>query len=136
MPALAPRRWLRFSLRTLFVVVTLLACWLGYQLNWIRQRREFYARNEADMLRYCGSTMIGEQYGSAPGLLWLFGESAKPLIVLHVEGESPEVLTPADLEKIRLARRLFPETGGDFGIAHDKKWAGMAPGFRPRVPRP
>ena len=37
------RRWFRFSLRTLFVVVTiagLLAGWVAYQLNWIRQRNE------------------------------------------------------------------------------------------------
>ncbi len=32
----ANRRWLRFSLRTLFVVVTVLCVWLGYELNWIR----------------------------------------------------------------------------------------------------
>jgi hypothetical protein len=133
MTAVAPRRWLRFSLRSLFIALTILACWLGYQLNWIRQRREFYAKNEADMLQHCGSTMIGVQYGKAPGLLWLFGESAKPLIVLHVEGNSPEALTPADLERIRQARLLFPETRGDFGIAHDKKWAAMAPPFKPRV---
>jgi hypothetical protein len=41
------RRWPRFSLRTLFVVVTVLGCWLGYQLNWIRQRHDFLARNQA-----------------------------------------------------------------------------------------
>ncbi len=36
-------RRLRFSLRTLFVVVTVAACivgWTAYQLNWIRQRHE------------------------------------------------------------------------------------------------
>jgi hypothetical protein len=38
------RRWFRFSLRTLFVVVTLLCCWLGYQLNWIRQRHAVLSR--------------------------------------------------------------------------------------------
>jgi hypothetical protein len=38
------RRWFRFSLRTLFVLFTLLSipfCWIGYQLNWIRERQEF-----------------------------------------------------------------------------------------------
>ncbi len=35
----APKRqWFAFSLRTLFVVVTVSACWLGYQLNWIKER--------------------------------------------------------------------------------------------------
>ena len=32
------RRWFRFGLRTMFVFVTLVACCLGYPLNWIRQR--------------------------------------------------------------------------------------------------
>jgi hypothetical protein len=36
----APKgRWFRFSLRTLFVVVTVFGCWMGYEVNWIRQRR-------------------------------------------------------------------------------------------------
>ena len=39
----APRRWFRFSLRTLFVVVTI-ACvfagWIAYQLDWIRERHD------------------------------------------------------------------------------------------------
>ena len=34
------RRWFRFSLKTLFVVLTLFGVWLGVQVNWIRQRRE------------------------------------------------------------------------------------------------
>jgi hypothetical protein len=41
MAAMTPapkRRWFQWSLRTLFVVVTLVACCLGYQLNWIRER--------------------------------------------------------------------------------------------------
>ena len=32
------RRWLRFSLRTLFVVVTVIACWLGWNLHQVRER--------------------------------------------------------------------------------------------------
>lgn len=38
MPRFCPR--LRFSLRTLFVLITLLSIWPAYQLNWIRQRRQ------------------------------------------------------------------------------------------------
>ncbi len=40
------RRWLRFSLRTLFVVVTVLACWLGWQLFVIRDRQAVKAHIE------------------------------------------------------------------------------------------
>ena len=39
-PAKPRRRWFRFGLRTLFVAATAVACWLGYQLNWIRQRHD------------------------------------------------------------------------------------------------
>ncbi len=34
----AKRRWFTFSLRTLFVVVTVFACWLGWNVNRVRQR--------------------------------------------------------------------------------------------------
>ncbi len=37
------RRWFVFSLRTLFVVMTLLGCWLGYQHNWVRKRNNMRA---------------------------------------------------------------------------------------------
>ena len=62
----APRRWVRFSLRTLFLLVTvvgLLAGWVVYQLDWIRQRHETLQR---------ASHLGGPT--RAPGLLWLFGE--------------------------------------------------------------
>ena len=39
-PARSRRRWLRFSLRTLFIVVTLLCVWLGIQVNAARRQRE------------------------------------------------------------------------------------------------
>jgi hypothetical protein len=48
-PAKPRRRW-SFSLRTLFVVVTALWCWFGYQLNWIRQRHAILADATYPML--------------------------------------------------------------------------------------
>jgi len=33
------RRWFSFSLRTMFVVVTLFGCWLGNELHRVRDRR-------------------------------------------------------------------------------------------------
>jgi hypothetical protein len=38
-----PRRWFRYSLRTMFVIVTLFAFWLGWELKFIRDRRAFVA---------------------------------------------------------------------------------------------
>jgi hypothetical protein len=35
------RRWYQFGLRTLFVVVAVVAAFLAYHVNWIRQRRVF-----------------------------------------------------------------------------------------------
>jgi hypothetical protein len=35
-----------FTLRTLFVVVTVICCVLGYEMNWIRQRHAYLAENK------------------------------------------------------------------------------------------
>jgi len=39
MPLDGRRRWFQFSLRTLFVVVTVSAVWLGWELKFIRDRK-------------------------------------------------------------------------------------------------
>lgn len=35
-----PRRWFRFSLRTLLILITLAACWLGWNVRLVQQRRQ------------------------------------------------------------------------------------------------
>jgi hypothetical protein len=35
------RRWFRFGLRTMFVVLTVISVWLGWQACWIQQRRAY-----------------------------------------------------------------------------------------------
>jgi len=40
------RRWFRFSLRTLFVVVTVFAVWLGWNVNIVQQRRAARTRSK------------------------------------------------------------------------------------------
>jgi hypothetical protein len=42
------RRWLRFSLRTLFVLVTVIACWLGWQVHVVQHRKAILKQIEAD----------------------------------------------------------------------------------------
>ena len=104
--ALPKRRWFTFSLRTLFIVATVAGVWLGYELNWIRQRRAIIA-DSASCIEY------GEAR-SAPGLLWLFGEPGYAEIRprYYTPNWFP-LFTPAAAQEHRQERRriraLFPE---------------------------
>ncbi len=94
-----PRRWFRFSLRSLFVVVTLvalLAGWVASSLNWIRDRRDFVG--EGGEMNAIIHTQPG-QFVEAPSLLWVFGEEGAQFLVLSTDDESD----------FRKAQRLFPE---------------------------
>ncbi len=89
------RRWFRFSLRTLFVAMTLLAClacWLGYELNWIRQRQEAIQAGIA-----VPHTFAANQPIPAPpvGFRWL-GE----------DGQGHLFVSPANFDRVC---ELFPE---------------------------
>ena len=90
------RRWFRWSLRTMFVVVTLFAVWLGYSLNWIRERdkilapcREFdWHKKTPQTFNYvvgsgnpvglwiydADDDQVEMRLMRAPAMLWLFGE--------------------------------------------------------------
>ena len=87
------RHWFRFSLRTLFVLVTIIgvaAGWVAYQLNWIRQRHEFLGRPP--------NGIYANDNSELPWSLKLFGEKAMYTVY------TPE-LTKHEAEK------LFPEAG-------------------------
>jgi hypothetical protein len=84
-------RRFRFSLTTLFLLVALVAVWLGWSWNWIRQRHEF--------LRNKMATSLNVNPVTAPGMLWLFGEEGCEYVFMALA-------TDNDLEE---ARRLFPE---------------------------
>jgi len=105
------RRWFRFSLRTLFVIVTVLGGLLAYQLNWIRQRHEiiaFYETSVAPKTGYAwpldvvsyAATEEFPPYRTAPWNLRLFGERGYAELGLfrHV----------SDSELLRI-KGLFPE---------------------------
>jgi hypothetical protein len=87
------RRWLRFSLRTLFVVVMVFACWLGYELNWLHRRQHLLANG------WCGS--VGNQ---PPGMLWLFTNDG------YYEIWKRGGLSQADSKEIGNVEALFPES--------------------------
>src|SRR5438034_453514 len=46
------RRWFRFSLRTMFVAMTLLCCWLGWQLSVVRDRQSALSQLRAQQFAF------------------------------------------------------------------------------------
>ena len=55
--AIPPRRSFRFALRTMFVVVTLICIWLGWQVSIVRHRRAMRAELEASGWRF---SLVGD----------------------------------------------------------------------------
>ena len=102
------RSWFRFSLRTVFVVVTVFACWLGYELNWLRERHFLVESGEAAVYPTNKGTRP-----RAPSLLWLFGEDGAGQITLSLAlDKKPEPEDGSDLESLptyNRVRRAFPE---------------------------
>jgi hypothetical protein len=90
------RRWFRYSLRTLFVVVTVFGCWLGGNLHKIRQRdavsEDFVSR---------GARFLCTDPESMPFLWRFLGVQGVHVIWL------PDSFDHAD--QVR-AERLFPES--------------------------
>ncbi|HTM54029.1 MAG TPA: hypothetical protein VL175_08370 [Pirellulales bacterium] len=114
-PEPTPKRgWFHVALRTLFVALTvmfiLLAGWIGYQLNWIRQRHEYLEDQAGLRARFPGAIESTVVPVDAPGLLWLFGERGRggdfSLLILEVDSGH----TPVFGAEIAKARTLFPET--------------------------
>jgi hypothetical protein len=88
------RRYFQFSLRTLFVLVTVLSVWLGYQLNWIRERHK--ALEELQQ-----TSVVFDTYKPAPWSIRLI-ERGVPSIAVN-----PDVAR--DAQKVGRLKRLFPE---------------------------
>lgn len=90
------RRWFQFSLRTFFVLVTLICVGFGYWVHWskewIRQRHEALASGAVT-----DWNPPEDEITIAPAGLWLFGERGVKQIVCHKEDKE-------------LATRLFPES--------------------------
>ncbi len=92
------RRWLRYSLETLFVAVTVLACWLGYELNWIHQRREALA---SGIVRF---PIDGVHEELPPWQLRLLGER---------NSTPDDLLLPFDIPDPSASNRCFPSVRFD-----------------------
>ena len=129
----APNRpWFRFSLRKMFVVVTLFACWLGYELNWIQQRHLFLARQQtlqedawpAEMkdqrdknVRWWKTQLELNENRTSPGLLWIFGEEAVGTIWVSIPKHDIKIALAEPrprLEDIGHQSWVFSRTQPDF----------------------
>ena len=105
-------RWFRFSLRTLFIVVTLLCCWLGWEISVVRHRQ---AVRKDYQTRFGLSFTTAGDYASRfpPGTP--VPKLAKVSYVRRLLGDQPiqeitiaHFQSPADAEMKGLAS-VFPE---------------------------
>lgn len=105
------RRWFRFGLATMFVVIAALASWIGYGTNWIRQRH--------NALAIGGVEIADDPFASAPisvpapGLLRLLGERGYSDLSFKCSRGDFE-LTPDEKNELDRLRRLFPEASFGF----------------------
>ena len=122
------RRWLRFSLRALFVVVIAGCCWLGYQLNWIRQRHEVLSRPEVNSSIFdpvgtrapVGLMLLGEQGHYMLGVMLPFDEERSRELSKYgpsVDLDYDAFLTADERDEIERIRNLFPEADVSFGYS-------------------
>ncbi len=132
------RRWFRFRLRTLFVVMTVVAVWCGYQVNWIRLRQQFIAEQDA---KFCdhfvaedgGPHVQSHLYSNPPSTLALFRENGYSFVEVLVEGQNAEELSDQDYATMRRAERLFPEAEIYFtAVWRDGFWQGGLKDLRAR----
>jgi len=116
------RRGRQFSLRALFVLVTVVACWLGYEVDWIRRRHQFLRHRDTVSQAYSVATYhrdtslprvdILSQVSETAGLLWLFGEEDITAMDVYVVVDDDDVDLTCPIEdyaEVERARRLFPE---------------------------
>jgi hypothetical protein len=103
------RRRFHFTLRTLFVLVTLIAVWLGWSLSWIRERHDFLRDRRAFVF-----DTDTDAATPAPRFLWLFGEEGAEYVKLSTEDQS-------DYAR---AKHLFPEARviGSYTLSHWPGW--------------
>ncbi len=107
-------RWFQFKLRTLMIVVTILAVFLGYPINWMRQRHNFLIQVDRSGSFYRRGPVVGpvtaqSKPAEAPLLLRVFGERGQERIVVSINDAAKEGLNEDSQELLNSAKRLFPE---------------------------
>jgi hypothetical protein len=120
MIAIPKRRWFRFSLRTMFIFVTIIDVWLGFQVSTVYHRKRLLSRLDPAVGRYPTFKTVmrrDDEFGNGPAVLegefsmdgehqpsWIrraLGDHFVPVILL------PESMTP---EEVRAYRDAFPES--------------------------
>jgi len=99
-----PRRWFRFGLSTLFVLVTLAACaarWVQVQMKWIHDRHAVLGGDGSDR----GGFGDPAKAPDAPWPLRWFGETGCYGIAV------PQGTSKEEMERVK---RLFPEAKVEF----------------------
>ncbi len=114
------RRWFRFafSLRTMFVVVTVLCLWLGWNANIVLERKAFI-----EMLKrqghnpYRATISPNDPFGATGGTVFRgpgkFRANPLPWVRRMLGDEPVPILgLPDDMDaaQVRRVRKLFPET--------------------------
>jgi hypothetical protein len=108
----------RFSLRTIFALVTVFCLWFGYQINWIHKRQA--ARHWIEEHAIRGS--IGFYPEPRPDLPWslrLLGERPEVVVVVCDVADDPRDYS----RRVDEIRRLFPEAQVvDMSLLHARPW--------------
>lgn len=99
--------WLRFSLRTLFVVIAVLCLVLSYQWIWIGQRHHALQKGKVEYIDM-GDQSAAPRVDHAPWPLWLYGEPGYPSLHFNVT-RSDFALTQSESVELKRMQRLFPE---------------------------
>ena len=95
-------RRLRFSLRTLFVVVTLggIGAWACHSLRWVHDRQALID----------GCAIVATGTTTALRILWLFGEPGRPRLEIAFPNNPEErELSSDQSQHLKRVRSLYPE---------------------------
>ena len=108
-----PIRW------AVLLMVMAVACWVGYELNWIRERHAFLTRPDVVCTK---GYRIGITQPAVSWALVIFGEQGHSRVSIRIiddararqNGPSParmddDRLTPLERAELKRARELFPE---------------------------
>ena len=93
----AKRRWLRFSIRTLLVAVTIFCVWLGWQVSIVRERKAVSELFEGKALALAAydppyANFVRRMMGDAPLLLNLGCENLTSDEIQRVKKAFPELV--------------------------------------------